>query len=96
MILTNTFPVSFSASAARILRGDRGSEKSFLLQDRLMRSYENSRLTRPLLDKAHRVVDSAASIVKRSPLKRSFQMTDEQISDSVQCKSQMDQYLINL
>ncbi|VDK41310.1 unnamed protein product [Dibothriocephalus latus] len=38
-----------------------------------MRSYDHSRLTRPLLDRAHRLADSVA---KKSPMKRSFRPND--------------------
>ncbi|KAL7058571.1 hypothetical protein AAHC03_013292 [Spirometra sp. Aus1] len=63
------------ASTGRIQRG--GNDKSFSAQERLLRSYDHSRLTRPLLDRAHRLVDSVA---KKSPMKRNFRSNDIQLS----------------
>ena len=59
---------TISAAANRALKAER--EKSFsAVQDRLMRSYGSSRLAQPLIDRAHRFLESST---KRNPHKRTF------------------------
>ncbi len=50
-----------------------------------MRSYESSRLTQPLIDRAHRLLDASN---KRSPLKRSFKAVGEHFADPTMLPSE--------
>lgn len=64
------------AAANRALKAER--EKSFSVQDRLVRSYGSSRIAQPLIDRAHRLLESSN---RRNPPKRSFKAIGDQFSN---------------
>ncbi|KAL5965107.1 hypothetical protein TSMEX_007165 [Taenia solium] len=66
----------FLAAASRALKAER--EKSFSVQDRLVRSYGSSRIAQPLIDRAHRLLESSN---RRNPSKRSFKTVGDHFSN---------------
>ncbi|VDD79205.1 unnamed protein product [Mesocestoides corti] len=78
--------VPTEAAANRALKAEREKTLS-TVHDRLIRSYGSSRLAQPLIDRAHRLLESSN---KRNPLKRSFKATGDHYDDStglaVSCK----------
>ncbi|KAL5108152.1 Runt-related transcription factor 3 [Taenia crassiceps] len=64
------------AAANRALKAER--EKSFSVQERLVRSYGSSRIAQPLIDRAHRLLESSN---RRNPPKRTFKTISDHYSN---------------